>query len=176
MCSRNKFFSFIPQGAEAGIWTRHCGLPPQSMTTEHASISHPSQWWLLRHFAALTLLMVRLLSSKEQGCKDFLKPPKNRIVGIHWIALTEYSQMSTHLPGFQSVFSFFLHLYVSAKLATSSIRVKYFCGIMQQCHCLQITYSIWVVGAWPYQLYIKYVLPNIRQGLRRLGCQAWHLI
>ena len=21
--------------------------------------------------------------------------------GIHWIALTEYSQMSTHVPGFQ---------------------------------------------------------------------------
>ena len=28
-------------------------------------------------------------------------------VGIHWITLTEHSQMSTHLPGFQSFFSFF---------------------------------------------------------------------
>ena len=28
-------------------------------------------------------------------------------VGIHWKALTEYSQMSTHALGFQSVLSFF---------------------------------------------------------------------
>ena len=28
-------------------------------------------------------------------------------VGIHWIALVEYFQMSTHLPGFQSFFRFF---------------------------------------------------------------------
>ena len=28
-------------------------------------------------------------------------------VGIHWIALAEYSQMSTHVPGFQSSFRFF---------------------------------------------------------------------
>ena len=32
--------------------------------------------------------------------------------------------MSTHLPGFKSVFSFFLHHFVLAKLATSSIRVN----------------------------------------------------
>ena len=29
-------------------------------------------------------------------------------VGIHWIALTEFSQMGTHVAGFQS-FSGFLH-------------------------------------------------------------------
>ena len=28
-------------------------------------------------------------------------------VGIHWKALAEYSQMSTHVPGFESFFSFF---------------------------------------------------------------------
>ena len=28
-------------------------------------------------------------------------------VGIHWIALAEYSQTSTHTHGFQSFFSFF---------------------------------------------------------------------
>ena len=37
-----------------------------------------------------------------------------------WIALTEHFQMSTHLPGFQS-YSGFLHHFVLAKLATSSI-------------------------------------------------------
>ena len=34
--------------------------------------------------------------------KRFLKPSKPCQVGIHWIALAEYSQMSTHVPGFQS--------------------------------------------------------------------------
>ena len=38
---------------------------------------------------------------KAQGCRDFCKPSKPSHVGIHWIALTEYSQMSTHVPGFQ---------------------------------------------------------------------------
>ena len=38
-------------------------------------------------------------------------------------ALSEYSQMNTHMPGFQSYFIFFHH-FILAKLATSSIRVK----------------------------------------------------
>ena len=67
--------------------------------------------------------MLRLLSSKAQECKDFQKTPKTCHVGIHRIALTEYSQMSTCLPGFQSFFKF-LHHFVLATLATSSIRVK----------------------------------------------------
>ena len=44
-------------------------------------------------------------------------------VGSPWIALVEYSQMSTHGPGFQSYFSF-MHHFVTAKLATSGIRVN----------------------------------------------------
>ena len=32
--------------------------------------------------------------------------------------------MSTHVPGFQSFFLFFFHIFVVIKLATSSIRVK----------------------------------------------------
>ena len=43
-------------------------------------------------------------------------------VGIHWKALTEYCQMSTHVPGFQSFFQLFLHYFV---LAISSIRINY---------------------------------------------------
>ena len=43
-------------------------------------------------------------------------------VGIHCIALTKYSEMSTHVPAFQS-FSAFLHHFVLAKLDTSSVRV-----------------------------------------------------
>ena len=32
-------------------------------------------------------------------------------VGIHWIALKEYSQMSTLVPGFQSFFRFFVMMF-----------------------------------------------------------------
>ena len=51
--------------------------------------------------------MLRLLSSNAQEHKDFWKTSEPCHTGIHWIALSEYSQMSTHLPGFQSLFSFF---------------------------------------------------------------------
>ena len=55
----------------------------------------------------LTLLMLRLLSSKAQGRKYFQKPSKPCHVGIHWKALAEDFHMSTHLPGFRSFFRFF---------------------------------------------------------------------
>ena len=55
-------------------------------------------------------------------------------VGIHWIALAEHSQMSTHVPGFQSfLFLAFLHHFVLAKLANSSIRVKGGCVLRKPC-------------------------------------------
>ena len=41
-----------------------------------------------------------------------------------WYSLVN-SKMSTHMPGFQSFFRFFLHHFVLPKLATSSIRVKW---------------------------------------------------
>ena len=61
--------------------------------------------------------------SKAQGCKDFWKPSKACHVGIHLKALTETSQMSANVTGFQS-FSVFLHHFVLAKLVTTSTRVK----------------------------------------------------
>ena len=39
-------------------------------------------------------------------------------------ALAAYSLMSTHVPGVQSFLTFFLHHFVFAKLAISSIRVN----------------------------------------------------
>ena len=57
---------------------------------------------------SLTLPMLRLLSSKGQGGKDFWKTLKPCHVVIHCIALAEYSQMSTHMPWFQSFFRFFV--------------------------------------------------------------------
>ena len=55
----------------------------------------------------LTLPMLRLISSKALGCKHFCKPFKPCHVGIHWIVLPEYSQMSTHLLAFHSFFRVF---------------------------------------------------------------------
>ena len=71
----------------------------------------------------LALPMLSLFSSKAQGCKHPWIQSKPCHVGIYWIVLAECSQMSTHLPWFQS-FSGFLHHFVSVKLATSSIRVS----------------------------------------------------
>ena len=47
---------------------------------------------------------------QTQECKDFCQPAKPYLVGIHWIALAEYSQMSTYLPGFLLIFRFFASL------------------------------------------------------------------
>ena len=55
----------------------------------------------------LTLPMLTLLSSKAQECKILEKPLKPCRLGIHYEALAEYSQMSTHLPGFQYFFGVF---------------------------------------------------------------------
>ena len=68
----------------------------------------------------LTLPMLRLLSFKAQGCKDFWKTSKHCHAGIQWIALTEHSQMSTMCQ----LFFWFLHHFVLAKLVTNSIRLK----------------------------------------------------
>ena len=61
----------------------------------------------------LTLPMLRLFSSIAQGCKYFGKSSKPCHVGIHWKVLAEYSQMSTHLPGFQPFFRIFASFCIS---------------------------------------------------------------
>ena len=72
----------------------------------------------------VTLPMLRLLSSKAQECKDYRKLSKPCLVGIHQKVLTDYSQMSTHVPGFQSFFSFFAFCIGQISHYISSIRVK----------------------------------------------------
>ena len=49
----------------------------------------------------LTLPMLRLHSPNAQERKNLSKTSKPCHVGTHWKALTEYFQMSTHLPGFR---------------------------------------------------------------------------
>ena len=46
------------------------------------------------------MLRVPVISSKAHR----LKASKPCHIVIHWVALTEYSQMSTHVRGFQSFF------------------------------------------------------------------------
>ena len=79
----------------------------------------PPSLILYKGILILTLLMLRLLWPKHKDVKIFEKTSKPYHVGIHWIALTECSRVSTHVPGFQSFFFFVL-----AELATTSIRVK----------------------------------------------------
>ena len=58
---------------------------------------------------ALPILDVIVRSSKAHEHKDFWKTSKPCCVGIHWIALADYSQMSTHKCAWVSVISCFLH-------------------------------------------------------------------
>ena len=51
-----------------------------------------------------------LLSAKTQGRNDFWKQSKPCLVGIHWIALTEHSQMSDRVS---VIFQFFLYCQIS---------------------------------------------------------------
>ena len=68
---------------------------------------------------ANTLLsMLRLLSYKAREYKDFRKLSKPGQVGIHWMALAEYSHISTHAPRFQTFFQIFCIIFFLAKLAT----------------------------------------------------------
>ena len=49
----------------------------------------------------LMLSVLSILPSIAQGQRFFFKAFKPCHVGIHWIAHAEYSQISTHVPGFQ---------------------------------------------------------------------------
>ena len=73
---------------------------PSSLNSTFLQIS--SLTYTCLQTSLLTLPMLRQFSSITQWCKDFLKSSKPCHVGIHWIALAEYSQMRTHVPGFQS--------------------------------------------------------------------------
>ena len=83
-------------------------------------------------------LMLGLLLPKHKDTKIFEIHLKPFNVGTQWVAFAEYSQMSTHVPGFSGFFNHF----VLAKLATSSIRVrkysKKYCGFYEVKLYLQV--------------------------------------
>ena len=72
----------------------------------------------------LTHPMPKLLSFKVQWCKYDWKPYQPCHIGIHWKALADYCQMSTHMPGFQFFLKVFCIILWLAKLAISSKRVN----------------------------------------------------
>ena len=78
---------------------------------------------LVTSFMRVTLSNVDISFAINTRMQRFGKSSKPCHIGIRWISLAKYSQMSTHVPGFKSS-SCFLHTFVLAKLATSSIRVK----------------------------------------------------
>ena len=69
--------------------------------------------------------------------RSFWKASKPCHVGFYRIALFEHSQMSTHMPGFQSFFSFFASFYI-AKISHQRHKVKsdyFFLFQLQHCTC-----------------------------------------
>ena len=75
-------------------------------------------------FLSLTLSNAEATFVQSSEMERFLKPSQPCHVGIHWIALAEYSQMSTNVvPELKSFFRC-LHTFILAKLATSSKRVN----------------------------------------------------
>ena len=103
--------------------------------------------------------MLRLRSSNlAQGCKDLWKPSKPCHVGTHWIALAEYSHMSTHLPGFQS----FFRIFASFCIGQISHQQHKGWGLW----CTQLFADHLGTGIW-YDLYIK--SPAMMSSIHRRG-------
>ena len=65
-------------------------LIAEQLTQFWLELDNPAKSFERIALMALTLPMLRLLSSEAQGRKDFWKPSKPSHVGIHWIALAEY--------------------------------------------------------------------------------------
>ena len=63
----------------------------------------------------LTLVMLSLLLSKAQFCKNILDLPKPCLVGNLWKALAVYFQMSTYVPGIPYFFPLFPSNFVLSK-------------------------------------------------------------
>ena len=69
----------LEQGRNSSIWTE---------ILKYRHFSRKYQYHIISYHKIFNLLMLRLLSSKAQGPKDFWKPFKPCHVGIEWIALS----------------------------------------------------------------------------------------
>ena len=74
---------------------------------------------LSQYQTCLRRILINRLAWSLYKC---IKPSKPCHVGIHWMTIAEYSQMSTNVPWFQSFLKVFCIIFVMAKLATTSIR------------------------------------------------------
>ena len=102
-------------------------------TISHYAIDCPvtiTQQFILITKSLYTILLhlnasnVKVTFPQRTRVQRFFKTAKPCHIGIHWIALTVYSQIGTNVRGFQLIFQVFcLSLYL-AKIATSSIRVN----------------------------------------------------
>ena len=103
-------------------WKTYWGVDIYPTHQKTSVQSNVFQYVSLSRYSILNPSNAEAISlSKALGCKDLWKPFKPCHVGIHWIALAEYFQMSTHMSGFQYFLGCFHH-FVVAKLAT---RVKH---------------------------------------------------
>ena len=119
--------------SSAGINYRHCTYTSALFQRTNLVLKYVTYQYYIIHFdtksssanilSHFTLPMLRLLLYTAKGRKESWKRSKPWHVGINLKAHPEYSHISTHVPGFQS-FITFLHHFVIAKLATSSIRVN----------------------------------------------------
>ena len=93
----------------------HVGSPWTTLSVKHSKMSThvpglQSHFNFLHHFVT-----AKLATSSMWVNKKIHENHQNTdcYVGTPWIALVEYSQMSTHVPGFQSHFRV-LHQFVTA--------------------------------------------------------------
>ena len=102
----------------------------------------------LTYSKKLILPMLWLLLSKAQGCKYFWKPSEPYHVGIHWKDLAaEYSQMTTHLLGFQSLFKIFASFWIGLKKTyQGKILIRFY---------LQLSFKYLVNPCFVLKLYSK---------------------
>ena len=113
-----RLLALIPACGSSGEWT---GIPST----------------VLHHSNHSTISMLRLLSSKAQGRNHFWKLSKTLSILLVFIGKLSLSTLRwvPMCQGFSHFFGF-LHHFVLAKLATSSISVKYYgCNIISWNFC-----------------------------------------
>ena len=106
----------------------------------------------------LTLPMLRLRSFKAQGGKDLWKSSKPCHVGIQWIALAEFSQMSTHLPGFQSFFRVFASFCIGQSSQEQHKGLVKAQVLTQSCWKFLMSSVVWTYGTFENNIGINHKL------------------
>ena len=120
------------------ITASECTFTTHSLFSQKLAPPGLPQGWRSLHWECATLCSLETVRKQKvnpfhaeatfvhgRKCKKFWKSFKPCHVGIHWKALAEYYQMSTHMPWFKS-FSAFLHQFVLTKSVSSSQRARHY--------------------------------------------------